>query len=122
MQEQEIRVASRRILFVNRLHILNNSVRESRLNRAGKGGQVMPRMGESIRRICQAVEQGQLAEPFSPAMVNAVLGITYAGVFLPKHRVGNPGFNGKPNSELFIQVSRHPALYRCHRSSENVFF
>ncbi len=71
----------------------------------------MSREGETIKRIRHAVKSGQLSEPFSPATVNAVLGINYAGVFLPKHRVGNPGFKGKPNTELFIQVSSRPALY-----------
>jgi hypothetical protein len=45
---------------------------------------------------------------FGPSDVNKELGITYAGTFLPKHRVGNPG----GNTELFLQVSYHPALYR----------
>jgi hypothetical protein len=38
--------------------------------------------------------------------VGKVLGIDFAGVFLPKHRVGNPG----NNTELFRQVSNRPAL------------
>ena len=66
------------------------------------------REGESIRRIRDAVSRGLLEEPFSPRDVNCALGIHWAGTFLPKHRVGNPG----RYTELFVQVSRHPALYR----------
>ena len=66
------------------------------------------REGETIRRIRQAVARGDLREPFAPADINEVLGIDFAGVFLLKHRVGNPG----ENTELFRQVSNRPALYR----------
>ena len=68
--------------------------------------------GETIRRIREAVKQGRLAEPFSPHAVNHAVQIDFAGVFLPKHRVGNPGWKGKPYTELFIQISKRPALYR----------
>jgi len=63
--------------------------------------------GNTIRRIREAVRTQRLSEPFSPSAVNQVLAISYAGVFLPKHRLGNPG----RNTELFIRVSEHPALY-----------
>ena len=66
------------------------------------------REGETIRRIRDAVSGGTLAEPFSPRQVNDALGIHWAGNFLPKHRVGNPG----GETELFVQVSHRPALYR----------
>ena len=66
------------------------------------------REGETIRRIRDAVSRGVIEEPFSPRDVNDALGIHWAGTFLPKHRVGNPGLY----TELFVQVSRHPALYR----------
>ena len=69
------------------------------------------REGNTIRRIRRAVRQGELEEPFSPNKVNDALGIGYAGTFLPKHRIGNPG----GNTELFVQVSHRPALYRLHR-------
>ena len=62
----------------------------------------------TIRGIRSAVAGGQLREPFTPSEVNQVLGIAYAGTFLPKHRVGNPG----GNTELFVQVSHRPAQYR----------
>ena len=62
----------------------------------------------TIRGIRNAVEHGTLSNPFTPQQVNAVLGINWAGTFLPKHREGNPG----GNTELFIQVSSRPALYR----------
>ena len=66
------------------------------------------RAGITIRRIRDAVRNGNLEEPFSPKGVNDVLGIDYAGAFLPKHRVGNPG----GYTELFVRVSSRPALYR----------
>ena len=47
----------------------------------------------------------RLVQPFSPQGVNDVLGIHWAGTFLPKHRVGNPG----GYTELFVQVSHRPA-------------
>ena len=46
---------------------------------------------DTMRRIREAIESGKLVQPFRPAEVNRALGIDYAGVFLPKHRVGNPG-------------------------------
>lgn len=61
---------------------------------------------ETIRHIRDAVRETRLTEPFHPADVNRALGITFAGTFLPKHRVGNPG----GNTELFVQVAR--GLYR----------
>ena len=66
------------------------------------------REGETIRRIRDAVSRGLLEEPFSPRDVNDALGIHWAEAFLPKHRVGNPG----RYTELFVQVSYRPALYR----------
>ena len=60
----------------------------------------------TIRRIREAIKSGALVQPFRPADVNRALGIDYAGVFLPKHRVGNPdGF-----TEHFIQIER--GMYR----------
>ena len=67
---------------------------------------------ETIRAIREAVAKGILAEPFNPASVNRALMITFAGTFLPKHRVGNPGWRGKVNTEHFVRVSQQPALYR----------
>ena len=66
------------------------------------------REGQTIRRIREAVAYGLLEEPISPRDVNDVLGIHWGGTFLPKHRVGNPG----GYTELFVQVSSRPALYR----------
>jgi hypothetical protein len=62
----------------------------------------------TIRSIREAVTKRLLSESFGPSDVNKALGIGYAGTFLPKHRVGNPG----RNTELFIQISHRPALYR----------
>jgi hypothetical protein len=63
--------------------------------------------GRTIRDIKGAVSEGRLPPKFGPSDVNKELGITYAGIFLPKHRVGNPG----SNTELFLEVSHYPALY-----------
>ena len=70
------------------------------------------REGQTIRRIRVVVRNGTLREPFSPKDVNRAIGITFAGVFLPKHRIGNPGQYGRPDTELFEQVSTRPARYR----------
>jgi archaeosine-15-forming tRNA-guanine transglycosylase len=61
---------------------------------------------DTIRRIREAVANGQLANTFRATDVNLALGIDFASTFLPKHRVGNPG----GNTELFVQASR--GLYR----------
>lgn len=60
----------------------------------------------TMRGIRQAIERGRLVQPFRSADVNRVLGINYAGVFLPKHRVGNPG----GFTQHFVQIER--GLYR----------
>jgi hypothetical protein len=60
----------------------------------------------TIRLIREAVAAGRIPAQFTPSDVNDALGIDWAGTFLPKHRVGNPG----KNSELFVQVT--PGLYR----------
>ncbi|HEV2136506.1 MAG TPA: hypothetical protein VGR47_19960 [Terracidiphilus sp.] len=61
---------------------------------------------DTMRHIREAIERGTLVQPFRPAAVNRTLGIDYAGVFLPKHRVGNPG----GFTEHFVQIER--GLYR----------
>ena len=58
--------------------------------------------GETIQRIRRAVRSGKLAQPFNTAAVNRAAGITFAGTFLPKHRIGNPG----RETELFLRVGR----------------
>ena len=60
----------------------------------------------TMRGIREAIEGGRLIQPFHPADINRALGISYAGVFLPKHRVGNPG----GFTQHFIQIER--GLYR----------
>jgi len=65
---------------------------------------------ETMRRIREAVKSGTLTEPFRAADVNRALKIHYAGVFLPKHRVGNPGMKGEKNTEHFVLIER--GLYR----------
>jgi hypothetical protein len=62
--------------------------------------------GNTIRLIREAVAAGRIPVQFTPSDVDAALGIDWAGTFLPKHRVGNPG----KNTALFVQVSR--GLYR----------
>jgi hypothetical protein len=56
---------------------------------------------DTIRRIRQAVRTGRLLGQFTPADVNRVLSIHWAGTFLPKHREGNPG----GYTALFVRVS-----------------
>jgi hypothetical protein len=56
----------------------------------------------TIQHIRAAIADGKLSEPLIPANVNQAIGIDYAGVFLPKHRVGNPG----GFSERFLRVGR----------------
>ena len=68
---------------------------------------VARREGKTIRDIKRASYEGRLGPIFSPKEVNNVLGIHWAGTFLPKHRVGNPG----GYTELFLQVNNTPALY-----------
>jgi hypothetical protein len=46
---------------------------------------------DTIRRIKAAVAGGSIPSVFRPADVNKALKIHWAGTFLPKHRVGNPG-------------------------------
>jgi hypothetical protein len=60
----------------------------------------------TMRRIREAIKSGALVQPFRPSDVNRALSIDYAGVFLPKHRVGNPSCN----TEHFVQIER--GLYR----------
>ena len=57
--------------------------------------------GETIRDFRYAVAQGKLREPFRTADVNRVLGIDWAGSFLPKHCIGN-GYT----TEHFVRVAR----------------
>ncbi len=61
---------------------------------------------ETIRRIRLGSKLGSLHRDFTPQEVNALLGIDWAGTFLPKHRVGNPG----GYTELFLRIGR--GLYR----------
>ena len=62
---------------------------------------------DTIRRIRQGVRSGAIPRQFRAADVNRVLKIHWAGNFLAKHRVGNPGGT---NTELFMQIQR--GLYR----------
>lgn len=61
---------------------------------------------KTIGKIRGEMQAGKIPAEFTPAQVNAALGITWAGTFLAKHRVGNTG----GNTELFIRVRK--GLYR----------
>ena len=74
------------------------------------------REGRTIRQLRNAVRAGDLPERFNARQVNEVLGISWAGTFLPKHRVGNPG----RNTELFLQVNCTPALYMLITGVEHI--
>lgn len=63
---------------------------------------------KTIRRIREMVRTHNISAEFTPAQINAALGINWAGTFLPKHRVGNTG----NNSELFIRIRK--GLYRLN--------
>jgi hypothetical protein len=66
--------------------------------------------GQTIQRIRAGVRSGRLAEPFKPADVNKLLGIGWAGTFLPKHCEGN-GYT----TEHFVRVGR--GVYRLKPST-----
>ena len=67
---------------------------------------------KTIKRIREAVRTSKLPAEFTPAQVNAALGINWAGTFLPKHRVGNPG----NVTELFIWIRM--GLYKLNTEQE----
>jgi hypothetical protein len=54
----------------------------------------------TIHEIREAARARRIPRQFTPADVNKALGIDWAGTFLPKHRVGNPG----GNTELFVRI------------------
>jgi len=66
-------------------------------------------MRKLASEIYSAVRNGKLKQPFNASMVKTACpgwaDRTYP-VFLPKHRIGNPG----SNTELFRQVS--PGFYK----------
>jgi len=66
---------------------------------------------KTIRAIREAVRTGKIPPEFRAAQVNDALRITWAGSFLPKHRVGNTD----GNTELFVWVRR--GLYRLNTIS-----
>jgi hypothetical protein len=61
--------------------------------------------GHTIQRIREAVRASRLKQPFRAADVNRLLGIDWAGTFLPKHCEAN-GYT----TEHFVRVER--GLYR----------
>lgn len=57
---------------------------------------------DTVRRIREAVAVDRLnRHDFTPGEVNRELGIHWAGTFLPKHRVGNPG----GTTERFVRTA-----------------
>ena len=54
----------------------------------------------TIRKIREAVRTGGLPPQFTPADVDKALHIHWAGTFLSKHRIGNPG----KHTGLFVRV------------------
>jgi hypothetical protein len=75
-------------------------VRVVKVGRPSSAG--MPNEGKTIQRIRRQVRRGRLPRPFRGSDVNRVLGITFGGNFLPKHRIGNPG----RETELFQRIDR----------------
>ena len=67
--------------------------------------------GHTIRKIREAVKTGRLGREFTAAEVNVAIMISWAGTFLPKHRVGNPG----GYTELFVRI--RSAVYRLKARS-----
>jgi hypothetical protein len=68
-------------------------------------------MPSAVQKIKTAIQNSALPTAFTPADVNKKLNIDWAGTFLPKHRVGNPG----GNTELFRRLGpaeTKPARYR----------
>jgi DNA mismatch endonuclease (patch repair protein) len=63
---------------------------------------------DTIAAIRRAVLEYRLRESFTPSEINKLLNINWAGVFLPKHRVGNPA----ALSELFVRIRR--GIYRLN--------
>ncbi|MGH9461339.1 MAG: hypothetical protein ACRD1X_08975 [Vicinamibacteria bacterium] len=61
---------------------------------------------ETIRKIREAARTQRLGREFTAVEVNAILKIHWAGTFLPKHRVGNPG----GCTEFFFRM--RPGVYR----------
>lgn len=61
---------------------------------------------QTVRRIKEAVRTGRVAQPFRAKQINSELGITWAGNFLAKHRIGNP----RSETEHFAQIDK--GLYR----------
>jgi hypothetical protein len=73
----------------------------------------MNRERETVIAIREAIEEGRLKEPFRPDDVNRVINGSFAGRFLSRHRVGNPGHRGKKYNEHFIRLA--PGLYRLKK-------
>ena len=93
-----------------RLHYRNRELTELRgpflVKSVSAGLRLTLMEKETIRKIRDAVRSGKLGNIFTPDDVNRVLGIDWAGTFLPKHRVDNPG----RFTELFLRVDW--GLYR----------
>jgi hypothetical protein len=69
-------------------------------------------MRKTFRKFWQAVQSKRLTEPFRVGEAKMATGISWAGNFLAKHRVGNPG----DETELFVRVGTVPVRYRINRA------
>jgi hypothetical protein len=72
-------------------------------------------MRKTFRKFLEAVETGRLVEPFFVAQARTETGITWAGNFLAKHRVGNP----RGETELFERIETIPVQYNINRRGLN---
>ena len=66
--------------------------------------------GRTIQKIRDAVASGKLKEPFMASDLNTLLRISWASVFLAKHRAGN----SSDMTELFVRLK--PGLYRLKKA------
>lgn len=67
-------------------------------------------MRKTFSIFLQLVEKGALVEPFLVSDARTTTGLSWAGNFLAKHRVGNP----RHETELFVRVETIPVRYRIH--------
>jgi hypothetical protein len=72
-------------------------------------------MRKTFRRFVVAVETGRLVEPFLVARARIETGIPWAGNFLAKHRVGNPG--GKLSFSNVMKRSRFAIAFTAENWS-----
>ena len=69
-------------------------------------------MRKTFLRLLQLVEKAALVEPFLVSEARTATGLSWAGNFLAKHRLGNPPHE----TELFVRVATSPVRYRINRN------